>query len=307
MRILFLLLSENRRLKQWSLRSRFARTAARRFVAGETIEHAIAAIRRLSEHGLTVTLDHLGENTDTEVKALAAADVYVTALHHVAQAGVRSHVSVKLTQLGLDLGTRFCRDNVARIAARAREVGSSLRIDMESSAYTERTIQVLYSLRQEYDNIGIVIQAYLYRSASDVEALIQTGVPVRLCKGAYNEPASLAFPNKQHVDRNMIDLMHMLLTEEARTNGARLAMATHDEKMIEATKAYVAAHDIPPGAYEFQMLYGIRPALQRRLAAEGYGVRIYVPFGTEWYPYYMRRLAERPANIWFLVSNLFKR
>jgi proline dehydrogenase len=306
MRTLLLYLSGSRRLKQWTSRSRLARIAARRFVAGDTIEDAIAVIRDANRRGLTTSLDHLGENTETPAQATTAADDYMLALDRIAATGVQSYVSVKLTQLGLDLGTDFCRANVARVAARAQEIGSLVRIDMESTDYTDRTIEIMYALREHYDNVGIVAQAYLYRTRADVEALIEAGVPVRLCKGAYNEPASLAFPQKADVDRNMIDLMHLLLSEKARASGARLAMATHDEKLIEATKAYAAAHDIPPTAYEFQMLYGVRPALQQRLADEGYGMRVYVPYGTEWYPYYMRRLAERPANIWFIISNLFR-
>jgi proline dehydrogenase len=177
---------------------------------------------------------------------------------------------------------------------------------MESSDYTDRTLEILYKLWEITDNVGIVIQAYLYRSRTDLAALIEAGVPVRLCKGAYNEPASLAFPRKVDVDQNMIDLMQLLLSETALENGAQLAMATHDEKMIEATKAFASAHNISKDAFEFQMLYGVRPGLQQRLADEGYGMRLYVPYGTEWYPYYMRRLAERPANIWFIASNLFR-
>jgi proline dehydrogenase len=307
MRTIFLFLSDNRQLKQWTSQSRLAKIAARRFVAGDTIDDAIAVIRDAGRRGLRTTLDHLGENTETEAQAIAAADDYLVALDHIAATGVQSYVSVKLTQLGLDLGTDFCRENVARVAARAQAIGSFMRIDMESSDYTDRTFEILYALREDYDDVGVVVQAYLYRSRSDVEALIDAGVPVRLCKGAYNEPASLAFPQKADVDRNMIDLMHLLLSAKARASGAHLAMATHDEKLIEATKAYAGAHNIPPTAYEFQMLYGVRPALQQRLADEGYGMRVYVPYGTEWYPYYMRRLAERPANVWFIISNLLRR
>jgi proline dehydrogenase len=307
MRTIFLFLSGSRLLKQWTSKSRLAQIAARRFVSGDTIDDVIAVIRDANRRGLTTTLDHLGENTETEAQAIAAADDYLAALDHIAATGVQSHVSVKLTQLGLDLGTGFCRKNVARVAARAQAIGSFMRIDMESSDYTDRTLEILYALREDYHDVGVVVQAYLYRSRSDVEALIDAGVPVRLCKGAYNEPASLAFPQKADVDQNMIDLMHLLLSARARASGARLAMATHDEKLIEATKAYAAAHDIPPIAYEFQMLYGVRPALQQRLADEGYGMRVYVPYGTEWYPYYMRRLAERPANVWFIISNLLRR
>jgi proline dehydrogenase len=307
MRSLFLFLSQNRPLKEWTARSRLAQVAARRFVAGETIEHAIAAIRKSNQRGLTATLDHLGENTETEDQAIAATDDYLVALNRITETGVESHVSVKLTQLGLDLGTDFCIENVARIASRAHEIGALLRIDMEGSDYTQRTFDVLGALREKHDNVGIVVQAYLYRSRSDIETMIDAGIPVRLCKGAYKEPASLAFPEKADVDMNMIDLMHLLFSPKALQNGARLAMATHDEKLIAATKAYAAAHEIPKQAYEFQMLYGIRSGLQQQLADEGYGMRVYVPYGTEWYPYYMRRLAERPANVWFILANLFRK
>ncbi len=307
MRTLFLLLSNNRQLKQWATHSRLAQVAARRFVAGESVQHAMTAIRYLNQRGIIATLDHLGENTTTEAQAIAAADEYLLALDHIAQSGVQSYVSVKLTQLGLDLGTDLCRDDVARVAARAQEIGTFVRIDMEGSAYTDRTFAILYSLRERYANVGVAVQAYLYRSRSDVERLIEAGIPVRLCKGAYKEPAALAFPKKADVDQNMIDLMHLLLSEKARKTGARLAMATHDGKLIAATKTYATAHGIPRTAFEFQMLYGIRPALQQQLADAGYGMRVYVPYGTEWYPYYMRRLAERPANVWFILSNLFRR
>jgi proline dehydrogenase len=306
MRSLFLFLSGNRQLKEWSSRSRIAQIAARRFVAGESIQHAIAAIREANQRGLSATLDHLGENTETEDQAIAAADSYMAALDQIAETGVDSHISVKLTQLGMDLGTDFCLKNVARVAGRAKEVGTFMRIDMESSDYVDRTFEVLFALREDYDNVGVVVQSYLYRSQADVERLIEAGVPIRLCKGAYKEPSGLAMPKKSDVDQNTIDLMHLLLSDEARENGARLAMATHDEKMIAATKAFAAAHNIPRDAYEFQMLYGIRSGLQQELADERYGMRVYVPYGTEWYPYYMRRLAERPANVWFIATNLLR-
>ncbi len=307
MRSLLLFLSGNRQLKRWTSQSRIAQVAARRFVSGESIEHAIVAIRAANRRGLTATLDHLGENTETETQAVAAAELYLAALDRIAETGVQSHVSLKLTQLGLDLGTDFCRDNVARVAARAKQAGTFMRVDMEGSDYLDRTLDVVFSLRDRYDNVGAVIQSYLYRSRSDIEALIEAGVPVRLCKGAYKEPPSLAFPKKAQVDQNTIDSMQLLLSEKALANGARLAMATHDEKMIAATQAFAAAHDIPQEAYEFQMLYGIRDRYQQRLADAGYGMRVYIPFGAEWYPYYMRRLAERPANVWFILNNLLRR
>jgi proline dehydrogenase len=306
MRTLFLFLSENRQLKEWTSQSKIAWVAARRFVAGEDIQDAIKTIRDMNQRGLTATLDHLGENTETEAQAIAATEDYLVALDEIAASGVESFVSVKLTQLGLDLGTEFCQQNVTRIAARAKEIGSFVRIDMESSDYVDRTLDTLYELRKSHDNVGVVIQSYLYRSRADVEALIDAGVPVRLCKGAYNEPPNLAFPKKADVDQNTIDLMFLLLGDKARKNGARLAMATHDEKIIAATIAFADAHDIPKDAFEFQMLYGIRSALQQELADEGYGMRVYVPYGTEWYPYYMRRLAERPANVWFIATNLLR-
>ena len=307
LRSLFLLLSASPQLKQWSSESRLAQMAARRFVAGDTIQDAIEAIRAANRQGMTATLDHLGENTESEAQALDATKEYITALEHIAQNGVDSSVSVKLTQLGLDLGTDFCRENVARVATKAQKVGTYVRIDMEGSDHTDRTLEVLFALRKDLNNVGIVIQAYLYRSEKDVERLIEAGVPVRLCKGAYKEPPSIAFPEKADVDRNRIDLMHTLLGKKALTNGAWLGMATHDEKMIAATKAYAAAHNIPKDAFEFQMLYGVRPGLQREIVAAGYNMRIYIPYGTEWYPYYLRRLGERPANIWFILSNLLRR
>lgn len=307
LRSLFLLLSESPQLKRWSSESRLAQIAARRFVAGDTIRDAIDAIAEANRQGMTATLDHLGENTESEAQALDATKEYILALEHIAQSGVDSSVSVKLTQLGLDLGTDFCRENVARVAAKAQQVGTYVRVDMEGSDHTDRTLEVLFSLRKDFNNVGVVIQAYLYRSETDVERLIEAGVPVRLCKGAYKEPPSIAFPEKADVDNNMIDLMHTLLGEKARTNGAWLGMATHDKKMIAATKAYAAAHNIPKDAFEFQMLYGVRPGLQREIADAGYNMRIYIPYGTEWYPYYLRRLGERPANIWFILSNLLRR
>jgi proline dehydrogenase len=306
MRSLFLLLSKSHLLKEWSSRSGIAQVAAGRFVAGPTVAEAIAAIVDAKKRGLATTLDHLGENTETEEQAKTAASDYVYALDCLAEAGVRSYVSVKLTQLGLEIDTAFCIENVSRVAERARDIGTFMRIDMESSAYVTRTFEVLSALRENFDNVGIVIQAYLYRSQSDVEDMISAGIPVRLCKGAYDEPPSLAYPSKADVDQNMVDLMHRLLSQDARFSGARLAMATHDEKLIEATKAFAAAHAIPKEGFEFQMLYGIRTGLQERLANDGYGVRVYVPYGTEWYPYYMRRLAERPANVWFILNNLFR-
>ena len=306
MRSVLLWLSRNKIVRGWFTSLGFARRAARRFVAGETIDDAINVIRELNAQGIEATLDHLGENVETEADAARATEDYLKVLDAIGANGVRSHVSVKLTALGLDLGNELCRANVARILARAREIGAFVRIDMESTAYTDRTLALYRSLRTEYDNVGIVIQAYLYRTEADIAALCQEGAKVRLCKGAYQEPPDKSFPKKADTDANYIRMMKMLLSANARARGTRAAIATHDPRMIEATRQYTAEEMVPRADFEFQMLYGIRRDLQRELAAEHYGVRIYVPYGTEWYPYYMRRLAERPANVWFILSNFFK-
>jgi len=284
-----------------------ARRAARRFVAGETIDDALAAIRELNAQGITATLDHLGENVETREDAARATDDYLKVLDAIGQAGLTSHVSVKLTALGLDLGDDLCRENVARILAKAKEVGTRVRIDMESTEYTDRTLAIYRRLRAEYDNVGIVIQSYLYRSEADIAALCEEGAHVRLCKGAYKEPPTRAFPKKADVDASYVRLMKMLLSAPARAKGTRAALATHDPKMIDAARQYAEEEMVPRDEFEFQMLHGIRRDLQQQLVADGYAVRVYVPYGTEWYPYFMRRLAERPANVWFIVSNFFKK
>jgi proline dehydrogenase len=304
---LFLRLSHSGALRSLVTHFPLARRAARRWVAGETAEEAITAIRALNARGILAAVDCLGENVFNEADAARARDQYLDVLDRIAAAGVQSHVSLKLTQFGLDVSFDVCRANVAQVAQRAREHGNFVALDMESSDYTDRTIGMLRSLREEFDNVGLALQAYLYRSEADLRALTAEGTHVRLCKGAYQEPADRAFPRKADVDASMVRLMQLMLAPEGRAAGAYLAMATHDVKMIEATKAYVAAQGVPRDAFEFQMLYGIRPGLQEDLAREGYRMRVYVPFGTEWYPYYMRRLAERPANIWFIISSLFQR
>jgi proline dehydrogenase len=306
-RSILLWLSRNKTLRTTAIRWGFARRAARRFVAGETIDDAIAAIRELNAQGVVATLDHLGENVETLDDARRASDDYVKVLDAIGVSGLQSHVSVKFTALGLDLGDDVCRENVARIVAKAKEVGTRVRIDMESVEYTDRTLAIYRDLAREYGNVGIVIQSYLYRSEADIAALCQEGSHVRLCKGAYQEPAIHAFPYKADVDASYVRLMKMLLSANARARGTRGALATHDPKMIEATRQYAADELVPRDEFEFQMLNGIRRDLQQELAANGYAVRVYVPYGTEWYPYFMRRLAERPANVWFIVSNLFRK
>jgi proline dehydrogenase len=294
-------------VRGWMTSLGFARRAARRFVAGETIDDALNVIRELNAQGIAATLDHLGENVETVDDAQRATDDYVKVLDAIGVSGVQSHVSVKLSALGLDLGDDVCRANVARIVARAKEIGTFVRVDMESTDYTDRTLAIYRSLRDEYGNVGIVIQAYLYRSEADITALCQEGSKVRLCKGAYKEPPIKAFPQKADTDASFVRLMKMLLSPTARARGTRGAIATHDVKMIEATCQYAQEQLVPRDEFEFQMLHGIRRDLQRELASDGYAVRIYVPYGTEWYPYFMRRLAERPANVWFILSNFFKK
>ncbi len=307
LRSILLWLSRNKTVRNTVMRWGIVRRAARRFVAGETIEEAIAVTRDLNAQGIVATLDHLGENVETLDDARRATDDYLKVLDAIGTSGVKSHVSVKLTALGLDLGDDVCRENVARIVAKAKEVGTRVRIDMESTEYTDRTLAIYRSLAGEYDNVGIVIQSYLYRSEADIAALCQAGAHVRLCKGAYKEPATLAFPQKADVDASYVRLMKMLLSAPARAKGTRGALATHDPKMIDATRQFAADELVPRDEFEFQMLNGIRRDLQQQLAADGYTVRIYVPYGNEWYPYFMRRLAERPANVWFIVSNFFKK
>jgi proline dehydrogenase len=307
MRAFFLWMSHSKFFRRLITGFLFARRAARRFVAGETIDDAIAAIRALNAGGILATVDHLGENVETEADARRATEDYLAVLDRIGIECVKSHGSIKLTQLGLDIGVDFCRDNVARILRRAKEIGTFIRIDMESSEYTARTLDVYRSLRREYENLGIVIQSYLYRSQDDVAALCREGANVRLCKGAYKEPPDKAFPHKADVDASYVALAHMLLSDGARAQGTYTAIATHDPKMIEAAKAHIAEHCVPRDRFEFQMLYGIRRDLQQQLVREGFTVRVYVPYGAEWYPYFMRRLGERPANVWFVLRNLIRR
>ncbi|SPE28263.1 Proline dehydrogenase 1 [Candidatus Sulfopaludibacter sp. SbA3] len=301
MRSLFLFLSHQKWLRRWLETSSLARRLSTRFVAGETLEEALAVSRRLNAEGITVTLDHLGESVTSLQEAAEARDVYLRTQTAIREGGIRGNVSLKLTQFGLDLSAAECRTNVAQLVRRAAEMQSFVRVDMESSEYAGRTLELVRDLHRQCAAVGIVIQAYLYRSKADIEDLCARKIRVRLCKGAYLEPASVAFPEKTAVDRNFVELMKILLER-----GEYPAIATHDEKMIEATKAFAASRNLPRDAFEFQMLYGIRRDLQRKLVAEGYRLRLYVPFGKAWYPYYMRRLAERPANVFFILRNLFR-
>ena len=281
--------------------SSLAQRFAARFVAGSNLEQALAVSRDLNAEAIAVTLDVLGESISSLEEAARARDAYLRALSAIHESRVQGNVSLKLSQFGIDLSAEACRANVGQLVERAAGLNGFVRIDMESSEYVDRTLDLVCGLHAEYRAVGTVIQAYLYRSKKDIEMLNQRGIRVRLCKGAYLEPASAAFPHKAQVDANYVELMQLLLDK-----GAYPAIATHDEKMIAATKAYAASRNISRDAFEFQMLYGIRRDLQRQLAKEGFRVRVYVPFGQAWYPYYMRRLAERPANVLFILRNLFQ-
>jgi len=285
-----------------------ARRVARRFVAGETEDEAVDAVRRLNEGGFSVTLDVLGESIHEAADARLMVAAYLRILDRIKQEGLNAWVSLKLTSLGLDVDPELCRDNMREILTRAREYNIRVTVDMEDHPYTQRTIDMVRALTHEdgFDNVRAVIQAYLYRSDADIAQLAAEGIGVRLCKGAYKEPAHIAYPKKADVDRSMMRLMQVLLDASAPGRGYP-GIATHDEKIIQAAKQYAQAQGIGRDRYEFQMLYGVRSGLQAELAAEGYGMRVYVPFGSQWYPYFMRRLAERPANVWFFASSLFKR
>jgi proline dehydrogenase len=281
--------------------SSLAGRLAKRFVAGETLEQAIAVSRRLNQEKISVTIDCLGESVTSLEEAARACDVYQATLTALHESGVEGNVSLKLTQFGLDLSAEECRRNVDRLAASAAAYGLFVRVDMESSEYVDRTLRLVMDLDARYHAVGAVIQSYLYRSRKDVEALNERGIRVRLVKGAYLESPSVAFARKADADKNFIELMKLLLDR-----GAYPAIATHDEKIIAATRAYAAERNLSRDAFEFQMLYGIRRDLQRQLVADGFRLRLYVPFGQAWYPYYMRRIAERPANALFVLKNLFR-
>jgi proline dehydrogenase len=289
-------------------RLRLAQKVSGRFVAGETVAEAMLVTRELNGRGLRVTLDYLGESVTDRASAEAARDEIMHLLDCIRQEALDANVSLKLSQLGLKIDKELALRNMRLLLERAARHQNRIRIDMEESALVDTTLDIYRSLRDDYgfQNVGVVIQAYLYRSEADVRRLIAEGAWVRLCKGAYAEPADVAFPDKADTDHNFIRLMQMLLSEEARNQAVYAAIATHDEKMIQATQAYTAAHNIPSYAYEFQMLYGIRRELQEELNQQGYQVRVYVPYGAAWYPYFMRRLAERPANLWFFLSNLVR-
>ena len=286
----------------------FAKRVSGRFVAGETLDKALDVACTLNNKHLAVCLDLLGESVHTETETQAATENYLKLLEGINTRGVEGYVSLKLTALGLDISEPLCLDQMRRILGGARELGRFVRIDMEGSAYTKRTLAIFRKLRAEgFNNLGIVIQAYLRRSESDMKALAAEGANVRLVKGAYKEPATIAFPVKADVDANFVKLIGIFFSDEAQKAGARLAVASHDDKMIAAAKQIADERKLSKDAFEFQMLYGVRGTRLETLVAEGYKGRVYVPYGTAWYPYFMRRLAERPANVWFIARNFFRR
>ncbi len=274
----------------------FSRSAASRFVAGDKHEDALTVATELNRQGFRVTLDLLGESVFERAEAERATAEYADSLELIEQSEASTTISLKLTQLGLDISTDFCTANLRRIVERADVLGNFVRIDMEHSDYTERTLQVFCNVFGEHQNVGIVIQSYLKRSEQDVKRLIGLGAPVRLCKGAYQEPSSVAFQDKVQVDSSYVRLMQLPLD-----GGTPTAIATHDERMIEATLEYAEANKIDRDAYELQMLYGVRRRLQGELIADGLPVRLYLPYGSQWYSYFMRRMAERPANLLFVL------
>jgi proline dehydrogenase len=298
-----LYLSEQPRVFRFVRRNGLARRFASRFVAGETLDSAVAAVRDLNARGISASLDLLGESVTTPAEAEHAADVAITMLERISADGLDANISVKLTQFGIDLDATRCAANVRHILERARQLDTFVRIDMESSEYTQRTLDLVE--RELYPafpaHVGVVVQSYLFRSAADVERLIGLGMRVRLCKGAYKEPASVAFPDKRDVDRSFAELMERLMER-----GHYPALATHDATLIRRAKRFAAERGIGRERFEFQMLYGVRRDLQEALVREGFRMRVYVPFGTQWYPYLMRRLAERPANIAFILGNVVK-
>ena len=298
---LLLYLSESNGFKNFLTRFKSFNNVTHRFVAGEDLAEAVEAIRQLNSKAISASFDHLGESIMSESATRQEVREYLRVLDQIDKNGLDSNVSVKLTQLGLDVDQELCYENARAIVEAAGRYQNFVRIDMEDSTKTDATIDIFKRLRKEFDNVGIVVQSYLYRTESDVKDLLQTGARIRLCKGAYKEPETVAFQDKADVDKNYVHVMKMLLV-----SGIYHGIATHDENMIAATRQFAAEKGITADQYEFQMLFGIRRDLQDKLVKEGYRMRVYVPYGEYWYPYFMRRLAERPANVWFVLKNFLK-
>jgi proline dehydrogenase len=306
LRALLIHLSENRPIRAMAERSIVGLRMSRRFVAGTTVEEALAAAQAVNKLGMGVSLDNLGENVTNAEEARQSAQVYQRLLHEIEERKLQANVSVKLTHMGLEVDEKLARELVSGLVAKAgcSAPRNFVRVDMEGSPYTQRTLDLVHELHQQPGNAGVVgavMQSYMRRSEQDVEKLLAAGIRVRLCKGAYKEPPEIAFQKKSEVDANYVKLTKMLLK-----SGIYHGIATHDPRMIEAAIAFARQEKIPPDSFEFQMLYGIRRDLQQKLVRQGWRMRVYIPFGTEWYPYLMRRLAERPANLLFLMKNIFR-
>jgi proline dehydrogenase len=304
LRSAFISLSESKFLRSAAEKTWAGQRVSRRFVAGTTIEDALAATQAMNRLGLSVSVDNLGENVTNADEARHSAQLYHQLLDRMSDQGLDANVSLKLTHTGLDVDEAMAYRISSEVVEHAARINNFVRVDMEGSPYTQRTLDFVHRLHDTAGlagHVGAVIQSYLYRSEKDVEDLIAAQIRVRLCKGAYKESPEIAFEKKGDVDANYIKLMKMLLK-----SGTYHGMATHDERMIRATIEFAQKEKIPPSAFEFQMLYGVRRDLQQRLVKEGWRCRVYIPFGTEWYPYFMRRLAERPANALFILKNLFR-
>jgi len=299
MRAFFLYLARRESFKNFALNFKFFRNTASRFIAGDTLEDAIRIVKQANRRKIMGTLDLLGENTRTPEDADTSCRELIQAQDRIESEGVDCNLSVKLTQLGLNLDPDSCEKNLIRIAGHAKNLGNFVRVDMEDSSCTDRTLEIVERVYRNLGNVGTVIQAYLYRSEQDAVALAGKGIRIRLVKGAYREPETIAYRRKKDTDANFVKIMKTLLE-----NGTYPAIATHDATIIQTAIEFVQSKKIPPDRFEFQMLYGIRRDLQHQLAGNGYNVRVYIPYGARWYPYFMRRLAERPANVIFLLRSL---
>jgi len=296
-------LSRQEGLKEFAAKFAPFRKLTTRFIAGENVEQAVKAIREINGRGCTATFDHLNESVNSAAETETEVREYLDVLARIDEMGIDSNVSIKLTQFGLEIEPELAYRNARRIVEEATRRGNFVRIDMEGSKVTQVTIDIFRRLRDEFglNDVGIVLQSYLYRTLDDARELLNLPARIRLCKGAYDEPAEVAYPEKRDVDENYVRVMQLLLS-----SGVYHGIATHDPKMIDATIDFAQREGLSKEAFEFQMLYGIRRDLQEQLARDGYGMRIYVPYGKHWYPYFMRRLAERPANIWFVLKNFLK-
>jgi proline dehydrogenase len=304
LRALFISLSESRSLRAVAERSAIGQRFSSRFVAGTQVEDVLRATLAVNKLGQSVSIDNLGENVTNAAEARESAALYHRLLDAIAAQGLNANISLKLTHMGLDVDEGLARELVSGLVAKAASLKSFVRVDMEGSPYTQRTLDFVHELHSRPGHrgcVGTVIQSYLYRSEKDVQDLLSAGIRIRLCKGAYKEPAEIAFQKKSDVDGNYVKLMKVLMQ-----SGIYHGLATHDERIIDEAKAFAIAEKIPRETFEFQMLHGIRRDLQQQLSREGWGMRVYIPFGTEWYPYFMRRLAERPANVFFIAKNFFR-